>query len=243
MAIGRLLTIFLLLIIVCLVTSEDNSIIADPVPDEPFINVHVSKPLPRTIATTISMRPVNPTVNPTVSSISYDLILNLSNVGIQNIGPDFIISEESISLTLDQNGISNISPLALRGMPNLKYLSMSHNKIPTNQMLSFVKVDRLQTLIIDNNNPISSTKIGKFNDTKSNVPNGIFTSLKHLHICHSQLKDFQLHHWTMPALTDLHLSNNSIKFSNIIFDHIPKSLKNLFLNNNQIDRVEKSKLR
>lgn len=182
-----------------------------------------------------------PTIPPTSSSIPCihkSHVFSFSNVGLQKIGRDFINSNDIINLSLDNNNISYISPFAFRNMRNLKYLNLSGNKIPKEKLLSLAGNARLQTLIIDNNqdfhNPVTET-LKEYE---------VFQSLKHLHLCNSQLGNFQVHFYlAMPILTHLYLKNNSISSTDAIFDNIPATLTHLYLNQNLIDRVKQGKLR
>lgn len=165
----------------------------------------------------------------------HEVTFNFSNVGLQKIGSEFIKSDDIISLSLDNNNISDISQYAFRRMRNLHYLDLSTNRIPKDKILSFSETDRLTTLIINNNNDSSNVEVLK--------EYGIFSNLKHLHLCNNQLKDMQIpFNVTTPRLTSLYLSNNSIT-SNTVFDYIPWTLIYLHLDKNSIDRVEQDKLR
>lgn len=241
MAIGRFFIIFVILITMYLAKTEAIRYSLSDFRDGPTIKFSVSKPtIIKTTTTTTTMRPSS-------TPRLYDLIFSFSNVGLRKIGPDFIFSDKIISLSLDNNEISDISPFAFRGMRNLKYLNLSGNKIPTERLLSF-NVDGLQTLIIDNNNPMNPMNsighnINSINNFHKSIKYGVFKGLEHLHICNSQLKNFQIDHLTMPALTHLYLNNNSIESSDIIFNNIPNTLRSIFLDNNLINRVETHNLR
>lgn len=182
----------------------------------------------------------DPTIPPTPST-SCDHkshVFSFSNVGLQKIGRDFINSNDIINLSLDNNDISYISPFAFRNMRNLKYLNLSGNKIRKEKLLSLAGNANLQTLIINNNrdshNPVTET-LKEYE---------IFQSLEHLHLCNSQLGNFQVHFYmAMPSLTHLYLKNNSINSTDAIFDNIPATLTHLYLNQNFIDRVKQDKLR
>ncbi|XP_050460964.1 insulin-like growth factor-binding protein complex acid labile subunit [Cataglyphis hispanica] len=199
---------------------------------------------------------IYPTINSPIyptNTIRYppdysDLSFRFSDVGLQRIGRNFIKSSSIISLSLDNNNISNISPFAFRSMQNLRHLNLSGNRIPMAKLLLLNGNNNLQTLIINNNN-------GTFecNDYSENTSDNtekilkdyeIFPSLEHLHLCNNQLRNIDVPFYiAMPILTHLHLSNNSLSSSSAIFDNIPASLTHLKLNKNLIDRVAKDKLR
>ncbi|XP_014470809.1 PREDICTED: decorin-like [Dinoponera quadriceps] len=242
MEIGRTFTVFIILITVCLVkTRERNYIIPNPTAKTHFkeqsLNTVSFKSAKIIETSTISSPGPISTPRPQL----YDIILRFSEVGLRKIGPDFIISQKIISLSLDNNEISNISPLAFRSMRNLRYLNLSGNKIPTERLLSLEGVTELQTLIINNNNPINPIKIEKHSNYSA--VECVFEKLEYLHLCNSQLKNFKIHHQMMPLLTHLYLSNNSIESADIIFNNIPATLRTLYLDNNLIDQVEQNKLR
>lgn len=236
-------TIFIIFITICLVKtqrSNQNGIIPIFVDENENSWKKTFEPItPKKTETIISTRSFSTT--PTPRAQLRDLItFRFSNAGLKTIGPDFITSDNIISLSLDDNEISSISALAFRAARNLMYLNLSGNKIPTEKLLSFAGVTRLQTLIINNNNPMNSTNM---ETNYSNIDYGVFEQLKHLQLRNSQLKDFKIHYLAVPVLTHLYLSNNSIESSDIIFNNIPITLKNLYLDNNLIDRVEQKKLR
>lgn len=179
---------------------------------------------------------------PIPSPIYYpsDISFRFSNVGLQRIGRNFIKSNRIISLSLDNNNISDVSPFAFRGMPNLRHLNLSGNKIPRKKLLSLNGNDNLQTLIINNNNDISDNSNGEeiLKESES------FQSLEHLQLCNNQLRDIGVTFFiSMPILTHLHLSNNSISASNTVFDNIPTTLTHLNLKKNLIDHIDQDKLR
>ncbi|XP_070172353.1 insulin-like growth factor-binding protein complex acid labile subunit [Polyergus mexicanus] len=196
--------------------------------------------------------PVSSTRKPTHSNTptplprySYpsDLSFRFSDVGLQRIGRDFIKSDSIISLSLDNNNISDVSPLAFRSMQNLRHLNLSGNRIPKEKLLSLNGNNNLQTLIINNNNDTFDCNDNS-NAKKILKESEIFQSLEHLHLCNDQLRDIEMPFYiAMPILTHLHLSNNSISSSSAVFDNIPASLTHLNLDKNLIDRVEKDKLR
>ncbi|XP_071650168.1 podocan-like protein 1 [Temnothorax longispinosus] len=165
-------------------------------------------------------------------------IFSFSNVGLQKIGRDFINSNDIINLRLDDNNISDISPFAFRNMRNLQYLDLSGNKIPKEKLLSLTGNEKLEVLIIDNNrdshNPMTNTLIEY----------EVFSNLKYLHLCNSQLGNFQVpFQLATPILTHLYLNNNSISSSDVVFENIPATLTHLHLKKNLIDRVKQGKLR
>lgn len=167
----------------------------------------------------------------------YDMEFKLSNVGLRKIGEEFINSNELIiKLRLDNNEINSISSYAFHKMPNLRYLDLSGNKIPKEKMLSFVGNNKLQTLLINNNN--DNRNVEELNDY------GPLKSLKNLSLCNSQLKNLQVPYYRLtPNLNYLQLSNNSISSGHVVFDNIPQTLTHLRVDDNSIDRVEPDKLR
>lgn len=196
--------------------------------------------------------PVSSTRKPTYSNTpippprySYpsDLSFRFSDVGLQRIGRDFIKSDSIISLSLDNNNISDVSPFAFRSMQNLRHLNLSGNRIPKEKLLSLTGNNNLQTLIINNNNDTFDCNDNS-NVKKILKESETFQSLEHLHLCNNQLRDIEMPFYiAMPILTHLHLGNNSISSSSAVFDNIPASLTHLNLDKNLIDHVEKDKLR
>ncbi|KYN38613.1 Leucine-rich repeats and immunoglobulin-like domains protein 3 [Trachymyrmex septentrionalis] len=123
-------------------------------------------------------------------------------------------------------------------MQNLKYLDLSGNNIPKEKLLSLPRSANLQILIIDNNrdshNPV----------TEALKEYEVLQNLKELHLCNSQLRNFQIHFYmATPILTHLYLNNNEINSSDAVFNNIPATLTHLYLNKNVIDRVKLGKLR
>lgn len=170
---------------------------------------------------------------------SSDISFRFSDVGLQRIGRDFIKSNRIISLSLDNNNISDISPLAFRSMKNLRYLNLSGNRIPRKKLLLLDGNDNLQTLIINNNNDSDNSNIEEILKESE-----IFQSLEHLQLCNNQLGDIGVSFFVvMPILHHLDLSNNSISSSSAIFDNIPATLTHLNLNKNLIDHIDQDKLR
>ncbi|KMR03413.1 leucine-rich repeat-containing protein 15 [Lasius niger] len=178
-----------------------------------------------------------PPIRPTIF-YPPDLSFRFSDVGLQRIGRDFIVSDSIISLSLDNNNISDISPFAFRSMRNLRYLNLSGNKIPRQKLLLLNGNNNLQTLIINDNSDsdVSNAEFLMEHET--------FQNLEHLQLCNNQLRNFRMPFYiAMHSLSHLHLSNNSISSSSAVFDNIPATLTHLNLNRNLIDRVERDKLR
>lgn len=245
--------VIIILIMICLVTTlQGEQTIIPPSGYLPLQRERIIIPPSYQIFTKIndkqsqrietSTTTFSPSIKPTPPTQLYEIMFRLSNVGLRKIGPDFITSDKIISLSLDNNEISYISPSAFRKMRNLKYLNLSGNKIPSERLLSFTGVFGLQTLVIDNNNPMDPAEIEEYNSDKSTVDYGVFDRLEHLHLCNNQLKDFQINHLKAPVLTHLYLSNNSLESGDIIFNNIPAMLRSLHLDHNQIGRVEQNKL-
>ncbi|KAG5318957.1 LRC15 protein, partial [Pseudoatta argentina] len=164
-------------------------------------------------------------------------VFSFSNVGLQKIGRDFINSNDVVSLSLDNNNINDISPFAFRKMQNLKYLDLSGNNISKEKLL-LPRSNNLQTLIIDNNRDSHDPVTEALKEYE------VFQNLKHLHLCNSQLRNFQIHFYmATPILTHLYLNNNGISSSDAVFDNIPATLTHLYLNKNVIDQVKQGKLR
>lgn len=194
-------------------------------------NPPIERPIPRPIPPSppVEPKPIYPP-NPCVRHSSH--VFSFSNVGLQKIGPDFLSSNDIISLHLDNNDINDISPYAFRNVRNLRHLDLSGNKIPKEKMLTWTGNANLLVLIIDDNRD-------SHNLTKALREYEDFTNLKHLQMRNSQLGSFQIPFYLVaPTLTHLHLSNNSIDSSDVVFDNIPVTLTHLYLNKNSIDRVK-----
>lgn len=177
---------------------------------------------------------------PTTTFHPSDLSFRFSNVGLQRIGRDFITSDSIISLSLDNNNISDISPFAFRSMRNLRHLNLSGNRIPIRKLLLLNGNHKLQTLIINDNNGSNYDS----SDVELLMEHETFNSLLHLHLCNDQLRNFRMPFYIgTPVLKHLHLCNNSISSTSAVFDNIPATLTHLNLNKNLIDRVERDKLR
>lgn len=192
----------------------------------------------------------NPTIPPTKEfspnpCIHHSHVFSFSNVGLQKIGRDFINSDDIINLYLDNNEITDISPFAFRNIRNLRYLDLSGNKIPKEKLLSLSGNDNLWVLIINNNrNFYNKDQYPMTTDTNILKEYEVFLNLKYLHLCNSQLGNFQVPFYVaMPTLTHLYLCNNSINSTDVVFDNIPATLTNLYINQNFIDRVKQDKLR
>lgn len=186
---------------------------------------------------TSSYQQYTPISNPTY--YSSDISFRFSDVGLQRIGRNFIKSNKIISLSLDNNDISDISPFAFRSMKNLRYLNLSGNRIPKKKLLLLNGIDNLQTLIINDNNDFDNSNIEEILKESET-----FQSLEHLQLRNNQLGDIGVSFFVvMPILNHLHLSNNSISSSGAIFDNIPATLTHLNLNKNLIDHVSQDKLR
>ncbi|XP_072763684.1 uncharacterized protein [Anoplolepis gracilipes] len=172
-----------------------------------------------------------------------DLSFRFSDVGLQRIGRNFIKSNSIISLSLDNNNISEISPFAFRSMRNLRHLNLSGNRIPIQKLLSLTGNHNLEMLIINNNHNNYDTSDND-NAEKILQEYEVFQKLEQLQLCNSQLRDIQVPFYiATPILTHLHLCNNSISSSRAVFDNIPSTLTHLKLDKNLIDRVEQGKLR
>lgn len=244
MALGHKLTLFFVCITVYLAKTQDYRNQYPPFDFKShqlfpkYTNLQNNTELPPVITIPDQTIPPRGWVppNPCIRHSSH--IFSFSNVGLQKIGRDFINSHDIISLSLDNNDINDISPFAFRNMRHLQNLDLSGNKIPKEKLLSLVGTAKLQVLIIDNNR-----------DSHNPVPNilkehEIFSNLKYLHLCNSQLGNFQMPFYVAtPTLTHLLLSNNSINSSDVVFDNIPATLTHLYLNKNSIDRVKQGKLR
>lgn len=254
MALGHKIILFFVLITAHLVKTEQydlrknvQKIFSEEIQKmkEPVGGFTVNPPTGPGLTTHKPMYPINPTNIPIRYQQSYpsDLSFRFSDVGLQRIGRDFIKSSSIISLSLDNNNISNISPFAFRSMQNLRHLNLSGNRIPKDKLLLLNGNNNLQTLIINNNNDTFDCNDNS-NTEKILKEYEIFPSLEHLHLCNNQLRNIEVSFYiAMPILTHLHLSNNSLSSSSAIFDNIPASLTHLKLDKNLIDRVEKEKLR
>lgn len=245
MALGHQFTLFFVFIIVYLAKTQDYK---NQIPPYDFkfhkllseqLNIQDKTEIPPFI-TVPTVRPprVWNTPNPSSCIHHSSHIFSFSNVGLQKIGRDFINSHDIISLSLDNNDINDISPFAFRNMRNLQNLDLSGNKIPKEKLLSLVGNAKLQVLIIDNNRDSHNPAANTLKEYET------FSNLKYLHLCNSQLGNFQVPFYlATPTLTHLHLSNNSINSSDVVFENIPATLTHLYLNKNFIDRVKQDKLR
>ncbi|CAK9808871.1 Leucine-rich repeats and immunoglobulin-like domains protein 3 [Anthophora plagiata] len=164
-----------------------------------------------------------------------NMVLNLSNTGVQKLNNLFIHSSYIKVLYLNDNNITEISTMAFHGLPKLEFLSLSNNNITTENLLYLKGHETLKTLLLDDNkyNP----RDGSLEQVFDNMPKLKELSLKRDGITRFavKLKEFA------PSLTNLYLSGNKIKSVNFLND-APETLSNIYLDNNNIGNLTGYKL-
>ena len=170
------------------------------------------------------------------------ITLNFANIVLTEIGPNFIASPLISCLRLQSNGINTISPSAFDQLPNLTYLDLSNNGLQHPRMLLTGGHNKLKTLILDN----AYSNYYSYNTEPMRI-DGSYPALKKLflrnnnvvQILGSSEADFS-------RLAYLYLSNNNIRYFGSLkgydnlyddFSWLPKSLKHLELDNNNLESL------
>lgn len=212
--------ILLLAVVIALISTEVSSFAHGPHP--------------------IIVTPSPPTGHPHATSFKCEILqgslsLNFHHDGLRRIESDFADSPHVNCLNLEDNEIAYVSPTAFQHMPNLLYLNLAHNKLPSANFSHLVGHSHLRTLILDDNNPApQENTILKFEN--------LFPRLLHLYLRNNSLKDLSSLAFA-PKLTHLYLSSNDFGDSELSFlDDAPACLISLDLADNGIQGFNTSKL-
>lgn len=162
------------------------------------------------------------------------IILNLENLGIYpppNPYPGFIDGPSVSCLNLANNGITQVATQSFDLLSDLRYLSLSRNRIQLCDFFNFGH-PQLATLVIeDNSSPMDNIKrtIGKAE---------CFPRLRYLYLRRDGIRglDFSLKQ-AFPGLTHLFLSDNHLDSANFVRDP-PNSLSHLYLERNRISGLD-----
>ena len=129
-------------------------------------------------------------------------------------------------LSLDTNGIFNISPLKNLYLNNLEVLNLDNNIISDINILEYVKFPSLQILWLNNNN---ISDISVFQRTK-------FNQLIHLYLNNNFISDISVFRNSfLNKLERLYLKNNRIEDISCILDFEFDKLNLVYLNRNKIN--------
>lgn len=166
--------------------------------------------------------------------------MKLFNGDSKKLLDGFMESSSINCLTLEANEITEIAPGAFKFLPNLFYLNLARNFIPTSNLFSFDSHAKLESLILDEN-------LGKGTlEIKSHFPNlqylyfrknGIVNltreigeklpNLRQLYLSDNVIEEIDV----LPKLTHLHLERNLMKKFNATKT---KNLEFLQLDGNKI---------
>ncbi|XP_024938934.1 protein artichoke [Cephus cinctus] len=163
-----------------------------------------------------------------------NMSLRLSNSGLRNINPGFIQSPQIECLSLDDNMIQNVMPNAFDKLPNLIYLDLSRNQIPTNVLIPVDTFNNLTTLVLDEN--IDFLGISR---DRSLGALGYFPKLKYLYLRKNGIVEIlPSFAQNLPNLTHLFLSDNEIGNGVLhFFNNVSNSLTHVYLERNGIQHV------
>lgn len=138
-------------------------------------------------------------------------------------------------LDLEDNYIREISPEAFQFLPNLYYLNLARNLIPTSKLFSFNKHIHIKTLILDKNNH-------ERKDCNLTIDRAYFPSLENLYLRRNGICNMTVNlKKNMASLTHLYLTQNNIQ--NIEFLDMPASLTHIYLEKNSIRKFNAMMIR
>ena len=132
-------------------------------------------------------------------------------------------------LNLEGNQITKISPEAFKLLPNIYYLNLARNLIPTSKLMSFNGHMHLKTLILDEN-----MLDKKYCDLRIQF---YFLNLENLYLRNDGICNISPNLKTnLPKLSHLYLTQNKIQGELEVFDNMPSTLTHLYLEKNLIRR-------
>lgn len=162
-----------------------------------------------------------------------EVSFNFSNLGLTNIGADFIQSTDLVSLDLTRNKIRNVSPLAFRRAPYVQILDFSGNMIPVKKLLWFNNVLNLRTLVITDTNSSAEPDWTVGSEYLSRM-----SQLRELSLDRNHIREFKVELKTFaPLLTYLSLSENRISSTDFLKD-LPSTVQHLSLDRNLIEQID-----
>ena len=161
------------------------------------------------------------------NEMNKNITLQLSKTRLEKINDGFMDSPYLNCLNLEENHITEISPNAFKFLPNLYYLSLARNSIPTSKLFSFNGHFQIKTLILDEN------IYDKRDCNLTMIDKSYFPSLENLYLRKNKICNFtgnlKKH---MPRLTHLYLTENNIE--SIEFSEMPTTLTHIYLEENSI---------
>lgn len=162
-----------------------------------------------------------------------DLVLDLPGVAPRNLYPGFIDSYRVSCLSLTDSAIERIQSTSFAYLSNLVYLDLSRNRIQLCDLLNFGNVDKLKTLVIDENDFQGQQHHPLILSTSS-----YFSHLEHLYLRKNSLCDItiSLRH-DFPSLTHLYLSDNRLEGQTLNHLQLPFTLTHLHLERNLISEM------
>ena len=158
------------------------------------------------------------------------------------IDSNFMHDSKITCLNLENKGITGLLSDAFSELPNLEYLNLANNKLTKEQFLSFGKHEKLKILVLDEairggyRNLTGYTGYLKVLNLK-----GYFPNLERLYLRNNSIAIISTTYGKslLPNLTHLYLSNNELTNESPYFDRsftwLPKSLKEIHFENNDID--------
>lgn len=158
------------------------------------------------------------------------------------INEKFLQDSKMTCLNLENRGIVFISSDAFNDIPNLEYLNLANNRLKKEQFLSLGRHKNLKMLVLD-----KSIRGGYQNQTgfknylKILQLKGYFPKLEKLYLRNNSIAIISIRgaNSIFPNLTHLYLNNNEITNESPHYDRnfhwLPKSLKELHLENNDLD--------
>ncbi|XP_063991889.1 chaoptin-like [Diachasmimorpha longicaudata] len=166
-----------------------------------------------------------------------DLELKLPGVSPRNLYPGFINSYRISCLSLTDSSIERIQSGSFAYVSNLLYLDLSRNRIQLCDLLNFGNLERLRTLVIDEN------------DSQGQETNLIlsgssyFSRLEHLYLRKNFLRDISVNlRQHFPSMTHLYLSDNRLEGGVFAYLQLPHTLTHLHLERNWIREMDTHEL-
>ena len=164
----------------------------------------------------------------------------LDDCGTNNLTLQFpnlnVIDERFISfpmlrcLTIKNSGIEKVSDGAFDELPNLWYLNLQGNRIPSDDLFSFGNLSSVRKLILSDERPRYSY------GPRNTIVRGIYPQLRYLDLKNSYISNIE-NAWEnpFPELTYLDLSRNELESFTFLRSQAEK-LTYLYLNDNKISR-------
>lgn len=158
------------------------------------------------------------------------------------IGSNFIYESKMTCLNLENRGISGLSSQAFDALPNLEHLNLGNNKLTKEKLLSHGKHENLKILVLDKAIRGGYRNLTGFSGYLKVVElKGYFPKMERLYLRNNSIAVISTIHGksVFPNLTHLYLNNNELTNESPYFDRsfswLPKSLKEIHFENNDID--------